>query len=218
MAYAIITGGGKIGYYLARSLINNDYEVLLLEKNPGFYRQLSSDLGDVVMMGDGCDPLVLKEAGVERADLIVAATGDDADNLVTCQMAQHVFQRPRVIARVNNPDNEALFTCLGVTERVNSTAALLDLLGKKVGKSPVVLLGALERCNIEAVELILDEGSPFIGARLGDLSLPPGTLIISILRDGCASIPSGDSIFEIGDVLVALIPPELEAALREFIV
>lgn len=218
MAYAIITGGGKIGYYLARSLINNDYEVLLLEKNPGFYRQLSSDLGDVVMMGDGCDPLVLKEAGIERADLVVAATGDDADNLVTCQMSQHVFKRDRVIARVNNPDNESLFTCLGVTERVNSTAALLDLLGKKVGKSPVVLLGALERCNIEAVELILDEGSPFIGARLGDLNLPAGTLIISILRDGCASIPSGDSVFETGDVLVALIPPALEQALREFIV
>jgi len=218
MAYAIITGGGKIGYYLARSLINNDYEVLLLEKNDGFYRQLSSDLGDVVMMGDGCDPLVLKEAGIERADLIVAATGDDADNLVSCQMAQHVFKRPRVIARVNNPDNEALFTVLGVTERVNSTAALLDLLGKKVGKSPVVLLGALERCNIEAVELILDEGSPFIGARLGDLNLPNGTLIISILRDGCASIPDADSVFENGDVLVALIPPSLEQALREFIV
>jgi trk system potassium uptake protein TrkA len=218
MAYAIITGGGKIGYYLARSLINNDYEVLLLEKNAGFYRHLSSDLGDVVMMGDGCDPLVLKRAGIERADLVVAATGDDADNLVTCQMAQHVFERQRVIARVNNPDNIRLFETLGVTERINATGALLDLLGKKVGKSPVVLLGALERCNIEAVELILDEESPFIGARLGDLQLPSGTLIISILRDGCASIPTADSVFQAGDVLVALIPPELEAALREFIV
>ena len=218
MAYAIITGGGKIGYYLARSLINNDYEVLLLEKDPVFYRHLSGDLGDVVMRGDGCDPLVLQRAGIERADLVVAATGDDADNLVTCQMAQHVFKRERVISRVNNPDNEALFTTLGVTERINSTAALLDLLGKKVGKSPVVLLGALERCNIEAVELILDEDSPFVGARLGDLTLPQGTLVISILRDGCASIPTADSIFQNGDVLVALIPPELEAALREFIV
>ncbi|HEX8552908.1 MAG TPA: NAD-binding protein [Abditibacteriaceae bacterium] len=218
MAYAIITGGGKIGYYLARSLINHDYEVLLLEKDSGFYRQLSSDLGDVVMQGDGCDPLVLQRAGIERADLVVAATGDDADNLITCQMSQHVFGRKRVIARVNNPDNEKLFDMLGVHERVNSTAALLDLLGKKVGKSPVVLLGALERCNIEAVELILDEGSPFIGARLGDLQLPSGTLIISILRGGCAAIPTADTTFENGDVLVALIPPELEAALREFIV
>jgi trk system potassium uptake protein TrkA len=218
MAYAIITGGGKIGYYLARSLINHDYEVLLLEKNSSSYRQLSSDLGDVIMQGDGCDPLVLKRAGIERADLVVAATGDDPDNLVTCQMAIHCFHRQRVIARVNNPDNEALFDKLGVHERVNSTAALLDLLGKKVGRSPVVLLGALERCNIEAVELILDEQSPLAGARLGDLKLPSGTLIISVLRDGCASIPTADTIFDAGDVVIALIPPELEAALREFIV
>ncbi|HEX8833651.1 MAG TPA: TrkA C-terminal domain-containing protein, partial [Abditibacteriaceae bacterium] len=141
-----------------------------------------------------------------------------ADNLVTCQMAAHCFGRTRIIARVNNPDNEDLFSILGVHERVNSTAALLNLLGQKVGRSPVVLLGALERCNIEAVELILDEGSPFIGARLADLTWPQGTLIISVLRTGCAFIPTGDTVFETGDVLVALIPPELEAALREFIV
>lgn len=218
MAYAIITGGGKIGYYLARSLINHDYEVLLLEKDAGFYRQLSGDLGDVVMFGDGCDPLVLKRAGIERAEIVVAATGDDADNLITCQMAQHVFGRERVIARVNNPDNIQLFDMLGVSERINATAALLDLLGQKVSKSPVVLLGALERCNIEAVELILDEGSPFIGARLGDLQFPSGTLVISVLRDRGAFIPNADTVFQSGDVLVALIPPELEAALREFIV
>src|SRR5450759_3881095 len=101
MAYAIITGGGKIGYFLARSLINNDYEVLLLEKDLATYQRLSSDLGDVVMRGDGCDPLVLKAAGIGRADLLVAATGDDADNLVTCQMAAHCFEGTRIIARVN---------------------------------------------------------------------------------------------------------------------
>jgi len=218
MSYAIITGGGKIGYYLARSLINNGYEVLLLEKNASFYRQLSSDLGDVVMQGDGCDPLILRAAGIERAEIVVAATGDDSDNLVTCQMAMHCFGRERVIARVNNPDNESLFDSLGIHERVSGTAAILNLLGQKVGRSPVVLLGALERCNIEAVELILDESSPFVGAKLSELALPHGTLIISVLRDGCAMIPSGDTIFQSNDVLIALIPPELEAALREFIV
>jgi len=218
MSYAIITGGGKIGYYLSRSLINNGYEVLLLEKNAAFYRQLSADLGDVVMQGDGCDPLTLRAAGIERAEIVVAATGDDADNLVTCQMAMHCFGQQRVIARVNNPDNERLFDSLGIHERVSGTAAILNLLGQKVGRSPVVLLGALERCNIEAVELILNENSPFVGAKLAELALPHGTLIISVLRDGAAMIPSGDTIFEANDVLVALIPPELEAALREFVV
>jgi trk system potassium uptake protein len=218
MAYAVIVGGGKIGYYLARSLINNNYEVLLMDKNPSVYRNLSSDLGDVVMQGDGCDPLVMKLAGAERADLVVAVTGDDADNLVICQMAAHCFGRPRIIARVNNPDHESLFHALGVHERVNGTAAILNLLGQKVGSSAVILLGALEHSNIEAVELIVDENSPLVGARLGDINLPRETLIISVIRANHALLPNADTIFAAGDVLVALIPPELESALREFIV
>ena len=218
MAYAIITGGGKIGYYLARSLINSDYEVLLLEKNAAQYRQLSADLGDVVMLGDGCDPLILKKAGIERADLLVAATGDDADNLVTSQMASHCFGRTRIIARVNNPDNGELFEQLGIRERISGTTAILNLIGQKVSRAPVVLLGALERSNIEAVEMILDEGSPLIGARLSEVRLPKETLIISVLRDGHAMLPNADTVFAADDVLIALIPPELESALREFIV
>lgn len=218
MAYAIITGGGKIGYYLARSLINNDYEVLLLEKNAAQYRQLAADLGDVVMLGDGCDPLILKKAGIERADLLVAATGDDADNLVTSQMASHCFGRTRIIARVNNPDNGELFEQLGIRERISGTTAILNLIGQKVSRAPVVLLGALERSNIEAVELILDEGSPLIGAKLSEVRLPKDTLIISVLRDGHAMLPNADMVFATDDVLIALIPPELESALREFIV
>jgi trk system potassium uptake protein TrkA len=218
MPYAVIVGGGKIGYYLTRSLINNNYEVLLMDKNPATYRRLSADLGDVVMQGDGCDPLMLKQAGTARADLLVAVTGDDADNLVVCQMAAHCFGRPRIIARVNNPDHETLFHALGVRERVNGTAAILNLLGQKVGSAPVILLGALERSNIEAVELIVDEGSPLVSARLGEINLPKDALIISVIREGHALLPNADTVFARGDVIVALIPPELEASLREFIV
>ncbi|MBV9865899.1 MAG: NAD-binding protein [Abitibacteriaceae bacterium] len=218
MAYAIITGGGKIGYYLARSLINNDYEVLILEKEPGTYRLLASDLGDVVMQGDGCDPLVLKNAGIRRADLVVAATGDDSDNLITCQIAAHVFGRTRIVARVNNPDNEELFETLGIKERVNGTSAILNLVGQKVGRSNVLLLGDIARSNIEAMEVIVGEDSPFAGARLGEVKFPKNTLVISVLRNGDATVPTADTVFEVGDVLVMLIPRELEAALREFIV
>ena len=124
MAYAIIAGGGKIGYYLTRSLINRNYEVLLMEKDAIMAHRLSADLGDVVMQGDGCEPTTLQSAGVERADLVVAATGDDADNLVICQMASNCFGCTRVIARVNNPDNEPLFEKLGIHERVNGTSAI----------------------------------------------------------------------------------------------
>lgn len=218
MSYALIIGGGRVGYHLTRSLINNDYEVLLLEKDSSVYRPLAADLGDVMMQGDGCDPLTLKSAGIERADLVIAATGDDPANLVICQLAQNCFKRPRIITVVNNPQSEELFEKLGVRERVSVTAAALNLLGQKVSKGPVILLGALERSNIEVIEILVDENSPFLDAKLGELNLPKGTLIISVLRHGQALIPNAQTVFERGDVLVTLIPQELEATLREFIV
>jgi trk system potassium uptake protein TrkA len=217
MAYAIIVGGGKIGYYLTRSLINRDYEVLLMEKEGTSAYHLSADLGDVVMKGDGCEPTTLQAAGASRADLIVAATGDDADNLVVCQMAAHCFQIPRIIARVNNPDNEALFEKLGVRERINGTSAILNLIGQKVGRASVVLMGALEHSDVEVVEIIIDDRSPLAGARIGELSLPDGALFISVLRNGRAAIPTSETIFENGDVVVALVPTEMESLLREFL-
>jgi trk system potassium uptake protein TrkA len=217
MAYAIIVGGGKIGYYLTRSLINRDYEVLLLEKDGGSAHVLRNDLGDVVMKGDGCEPTTLREAGAERADLVVAATGDDADNLVVCQMSAHCFQVPRIIARVNNPDNETLFEKLGIHERINGTSAILNMIGQKVGRASVVLMGALEHSDVEVVEIIIDERSPLAGACVGDLSLPEGALFVSVLRNGRGMIPTGETIFENGDVVVALVPTELESILREFV-
>lgn len=217
MAYAIIVGGGKIGYYLTRSLINRDYEVLLMEKHGSAARRLQDDLGDVVMEGDGCEPTVLRGAGAERADLVVAATGDDADNLVICQMAAHCFKVPRIIARVNNPDNESLFERLGVRERINGTSAILNMIGQKVGRASVVLLGALEHSDVEVVEIIIDERSPLAGARVGELQLPEGALFISILRDNRAMIPNSDTVFAHGDVVVALVPAEMESLLREFV-
>lgn len=215
--YAVIVGGGKIGYFLTRSLINRNYEVLLMEKDIRTYHRLSSDLGDVVMLGDACEPITMQMAGVERADLVVAATGDDADNLVICQMAQYCFKRGRVIARVNNPENEAVFEKLGIAERVNSTGAILNIIGQKMQRPAVVLMGMLESSDIEVVEIILQSDSPLVDAALRDLQLPPETLIISVLRNGKALIPHAEMVFAVDDVIVALIPSEWEATLREFL-
>lgn len=217
MAYAIIIGGGKIGYYLTRSLINRDYEVLLMEKEPLQVQRLRADLGDVVMQGDGCEPTTLRDAGAERADLVVVATGDDADNLVAAQMVAHCFGTARVIARVNNPDNEPLFEKLGVHERINSTSAILNLIGQKVGRASVVLMGFLERSDIEVIEIIIDENSPLQDARVGELELPEGALFIAVLREGDAMIPHFDTVLARGDVVLALVPAEIEALLREFV-
>ena len=216
--YAIIIGGGKIGYYLSRSLLNRDFEVCLMEANAAHAARLSADLGDVVMRGDGCDPLTLQSAGVARADLLIAATGDDADNLVISQMAKCCFGSPRVIARVNNPENEALFEKLGITERVSGTSAVLNLLGQKMGRSPVILLGALEKSSLELVEIIIEAGSPYCGARLGDLTFPAHSRIIAVMRAGEAEVPSADTIFQEGDVIIVIVPAEFESTLREMLI
>ena len=218
MSYAIIVGGGKIGYFLSRSLINRDFEVCLLETSAENARRLHSDLGDVVMQGDGCDPLILKNAGIARADILIAATGDDADNLVICQMARECFGKERVIARVNNPDNEKLFEKLGIHERVSGTATVLNMIGQKMGRSPVVLLGALEKSSLEILEIIIEESSPLAGAKLGDLTFPEHSRVVAVLHEGDAQVPTGDTVFEVGDVLLILVPSELESTLREFLV
>lgn len=218
MDLAVIVGGGKIGYFLARSLINRDYEVVLMEKSLSNFRRLQADLGDVVMLGDGCDPLMLKAAGVERSSLLVAATGDDADNLVVSQMAAHCFNCQRIICRINNPANEDLFEALGVTERVSSTATILNLLGQKVGQSPVVLLGNLEHSDLEAVELIVNDDSPFVGMPLGDAQMLKGSIMVAVIHQGNARVASPEIVLQPGDVLIALIPRELESTLREMIV
>jgi trk system potassium uptake protein TrkA len=188
-----------------------------MEKDPVNYRRLASDLGDVVMQGDACDPLTLKRAGIERADVLVAATGDDADNLVTCQIASHCFARTRIIARVNNPDNDKLFEQLGVTERVNGTGAILGLIDRKVVQSPLLFLGAIEQADIEAVEIILKDDSRIVGRQLDQVTFPKGTFVICILRNCQAMLPDADMIFEAGDLLIALVPPQLESVLRTFV-
>src|SRR5690606_23181491 len=120
--------------------------------------------------------------------------------------AQYCFNRRRVIARINNPENESIFEKLGISERVNSTGAILNLIGQKMQRPAVVLLGMLESSDIEIVEIILESNSPLVGGNLRDLQLPHETLIICVLRDGEAMIPQADFVFAIDDVVVALIP------------
>lgn len=102
-------------------------------------------------------------------------------------------------------------------ERINGTSAILNLIGQKVGRASVVLMGALEHSDVEVVEIIIDERSPLAGARIGDLQLPEGALFISVLRDGHATIPNSETVFQLGDVVVALVPTEMESILREFV-
>ncbi|TMG17348.1 MAG: TrkA family potassium uptake protein [Chloroflexi bacterium] len=131
--YVIVIGGGKVGYYLSKHLLDRGYEVTLIEKDPRRAEVLNSVLGEIVMVGDGDEMAFLATTGMERADVVVAVTGDDEDNLVALQLAKERFKVPRTIARVNNPANVSIFKMLGVDEAVSATEVLLGALEPKIG-------------------------------------------------------------------------------------
>ena len=161
--YVIVVGGGKVGYYLTKQLLTEGHEVLLLEKDRRRQAMLAEQMGEVVVQGDGCEVRIMSEAGFGRADVIVAVTGDDEDNLVICQMAKRKFQAPRTVARVNDPDNVALFQKLGIDTTVSSTQIIFNLLDQQIETGEIIPLAALKNGNIEIVATTVSERSPVLG-------------------------------------------------------
>lgn len=131
--YAIVIGGGKVGYYLARDLLERGDEVLLLEKDGARAEWLSGQLGSVVLTGDGDEMAFLSTTGMDRADVVLAVTGDDEDNLIALQLAKTRFNVKRTIARVNNPANVRIFKILGVDQAISATELLLKAMEEEIG-------------------------------------------------------------------------------------
>ena len=161
--FVLVVGGGKVGYYLAKELIDSGHEVALMEKDSTRARQITDEIGSIVIPHDGCEGKYLGEAGCNRADVVAAVTGDDEDNLVICQMAKHHFDVPRTIARVNNPKNEVLFRHLGVDELVSPTRMILGSIEQDIPVHELLHLAALGEGELEIIEAHLQAGSPAIG-------------------------------------------------------
>ena len=213
--YIIIVGGGGVGYYLARTLVKANHEVLLMERDRTAHRRLAEELGECVMQGDGCEVRIMEEAGGARADAVVAVTGDDEDNLVICQMAKMKFNVPRTIARVNNPRNEELFHRLGIDGTVSATKIIYNLIEQEIETGEVIPLAALKRGNIEIVEIEIGPKSPVLGNPIKDVDLPKDALIISVVRLDHGMIPTADTRFENGDSIIAMVNADLEHELRD---
>lgn len=213
--YIIIVGGGSVGYYLAKAFIKTHHEVLVLEKNRMTHRNVAEELGEIVMQGDGCEVRIMEDAGVGRADAVVAVTGDDEDNLVICQMAKMKFNVPRTISRVNDPRNEKLFNQLGIDATVNATKIIYNLIEQEIETNEVIPIAALKRGNIEIVEVEIGPKSPVLHQRIMGLKLPEGALIISIIRNDHGMIPTNETKFEMEDSIIALVNADQEHALRD---
>ncbi len=207
--FVIIVGGGKVGTYLARALLSQRHEVIIVEKQARKAELMATLLeSEVTVVGDGCDPLVLEDAGLRRADVVVADTGDDEDNLVVCLIAKKQ-STARCIARVNNPKNKTIFESIdraAPIQVISSTEIILDAINEHVNPDELSLIGRLRDGDLELVKLSVPGGSPADGRRIVDVGLPRSSIVVAVDRKGAdLVIPSGDTVVRAGDNVILMV-------------
>jgi trk system potassium uptake protein TrkA len=212
--YVVVIGGGNVGYYLTRELLQAGHEVVMIERDPNRARQISDELGSMVIPADGCEGKYQEEAGMRRADVIAAVTGDDEDNLVACQVAKMHFNVPRAIARINNPKNEELFRKLAIDDTVSATKMILGVIEHEIPVHDLLHLTELEGGDVQIVEAYLDQNSPVLGRTVRDVQLPADTSVAVIIRSGRAIVVKPDTRLTEGDRILVVTSSEREDDLR----
>jgi trk system potassium uptake protein TrkA len=213
--YIIIVGGGEVGFHLARILLNDGHEVLILEQDAARCERLCEELGEVVYRGDGCEAATLDSVGTGRADMLVAVTDGDEDNLVACQVAKHKFNVPRTIARITNPKNETIFEMLGIDATVSSTNLILAHIEQELPSHPLIPLLKLKSGTLEVVEVKIPPGSKVVGRKIGSFRLPKGSAVLLVIgKDKGPQIPTEETVLEAEDEVVVITSAENEEAMR----
>jgi trk system potassium uptake protein TrkA len=202
--YILIVGAGKVGYFLAKRLCQGKHTVSIVEKDKAICEEMAKELDALVINGDGCDPRILEEAGITRADVMAAVTGDDEDNLIICQLAKERFNVRRAVGRVNNPDNEHTFSELGVDVPIDSTKIIAKIIEEEVSFSDFVNLMSFKRGKLAIVRLDLPADSPAINKEVKDIQLPADSVLVSIVRGEEVIVPKGDTVLKAGDDVIAL--------------
>lgn len=211
-----IAGAGNVGHFVATDLSGRGHDVVLIEQNPELVSSLRDDLPDVNwVVGDACELYTLDAAVLSSCDVVVAATGDDEDNLVVALLAKQEFAVPRVVARVNHPDNEWLFTeSWGVDVAVSTPHLLTSIVEEAVSVGDLVRLLNLEQGKVSLMEVTLAEGSPADGKTIGDLELPPDCTLVAVVRERHVITPSAETPLKVGDEVLALASFEAESDLK----
>jgi trk system potassium uptake protein len=213
--YVIVVGAGKVGLNLARELIDKGNELTIVENSARRYATVEEELEHRAQYGDGSELWVLERAGIERADMVIAVTGDDEDNILICQVAREKYGVERVIARCNNPRNLQHFELLGVKPAVSATDLILRLIEHEVPRVGLLHLLDLPQERLEIIELEVRQGSPACGKQVKELGIPEGSLVISILRDGTGFVPLADSEVKAGDEVLLVLDTGLEDKVTE---
>ena len=216
--YIIVVGAGKVGYYLTKTLLADGHEVLLIEQDGRKVETYSERLGACVLEGNGAEAAIQAHAGAARADVVVAVTGEDEDNLVICQLAKQKFQVGRTIARVNNPKNEELFRLLGIDVTVSQTNHILNLIGQAIPERTFIHLLNLRHESLAIIEATISERSPVANMAIDDIELPIDCAIAAIERGNDLIVPSSSTVIKPGDEIIAVAHRAQEDELRRLLV
>src|SRR5437588_12852575 len=213
-----IAGAGNVGLFLANDLAGAGHEVQLIEESPDVAQRSHAAEGVEWLVADACEVNSLRQAGLERCDVVVAATGDDEDNLVISLLAKQEFGVPRVVARVNHPKNEWLFNeNWGVDVAVSTPHLILALTEEALSVGSLVRLLQLEKGRARLVEVTLAEDSPVIGPSIRELDIPRDSTFVAVVREDHVVVPRGDTVFQAGDEVIALVTPESEDEIRRIL-
>jgi trk system potassium uptake protein TrkA len=213
-----VAGAGSVGGFIANALVENGHDVLLIENDPHVIGKLPAVQGIDVHTGDACEVSTLKEAGLDRCNVVVAATGDDEDNLVVSLLAKQEFAVPRVIARVNHPKNQWMFDeTWGVDIAVSTPHLITSLVDEAVSVGRLVRLFQLEGGQVNLVEVTLAEDAPVAGQAIRDLEVPRDATFVAIIRDEHVVMARGDTVMQTGDEVLALVTPDSEDEVRRML-
>jgi len=213
-----IAGAGNVGLFIANDLAAAGHEVQLIEQNPDVVERLDLVDGVEVVVADACEVSSLRDAGLERCAVVVAATGDDEDNLVVSLLSKQEFGVPRVIARVNHPKNEWLFNeNWGVDMSVSTPHLITALVEEAVSVGRLVQILQFEGGNVRLVEVTLAPDAPVVDRAIKDLDIPRDATIVAVLREEHVVMPRGDTVFQEGDEVLAMVTADAEDEVRQIL-
>ena len=213
--YILVIGCGKVGHHLTRALIADGHEVLVIERDVARSAALTEEMGSVVLVGDGCEVGVLQEAGASRAEVLIAATGSDEDNLVACQVAKQLFQVGRTISLINDPRNDTLFEQLGVDVTVSSSDMILKSIEEELPVRSLVHVMPLRGVNRSVLEIRVPPEAQVVGRELREVPLPADT-VVSLIISGSRAVPATpETRLRAHDEIVVITAPEQEGELLQ---
>ena len=214
--YIVVAGGGKIGYYLIKTLLPYKHKLVVIEPQVELCEKLANELRIPVFNGDATDLDILAQVEVAKADTFIAVTGKDEDNLIACQLVKRNYGVKRTIARVNNPKNIEVFQRLGVDFAVSSTSVISDLIEQEIDYTGIKTLMKLKSGKLVLSEIVISEKSPVNNKSLKDINIPKDCILITVIRDEDVIIPNGFTVLKNNDYIIVVSSQQDQQELKEY--